>query len=550
MARMFPYPMNPDTASHAERKLYAALHEQLPDEYGVFHSVCWQVRNTAAGVQDGETDFVIAHVDYGILLVEVKGGRIRYDGHSGTWYSNDKVIKDPFQQGRNGKYSLLSKLKEIPYWRDRWVTIGYAAAFPDVVVKGDLRLDAPREFILDASDMTDLLGWVRTALQHLQRRAADHRPLGQAGMTELANLLSPSWDLRNVMGAEIAAEQREFLRLTQEQFRLLEFLGRQRRVAISGCAGSGKTTLAMEKTRRLAQQGFRVLLTCYNVNLAEFLRSDETLPSGVDVANFHRVASDLVRSAGLRQAGPVDDRFFDETLPELMVEAIDRLGTQYDAIIVDEGQDFRDNWWIPLQYLLHDPDHGIFYVFFDDNQGLYQSQPVKPVGLATFGLTRNCRNTQHIHKTVMQFYRSDQTPLTQGPPGRQVIVQTYNSPLELKQLLRRNLHQLVNEEEVPSRDIVVLTPKGRARSNLWRLGALGNFVPTDQWSAGSHEVYCSTIHSFKGLESPVVILAEIEPGSAQELEALLYVGCSRACNHLIVLASADLAEGTKEKLTT
>jgi len=54
----------------------------------------------------------------------------------------------------------LDKLKELAYWRDRWIAAGYAAAFPDGAVKGDLRLDAPRELILDASDMADLSAWV------------------------------------------------------------------------------------------------------------------------------------------------------------------------------------------------------------------------------------------------------------------------------------------------------------------------------------------------------------------------------------------------------
>jgi len=49
MARMYPQPMHPDTRSHAERKLYAAFQNQLPDDYVVFHSVCWQVRDTTGG---------------------------------------------------------------------------------------------------------------------------------------------------------------------------------------------------------------------------------------------------------------------------------------------------------------------------------------------------------------------------------------------------------------------------------------------------------------------------------------------------------------------
>lgn len=421
MARMYPQPMHPDTRSGAERKLYSAFEDQLPNDFVVFHSVCWQLRDTTTGVRDGEADFVIAHPGHGILILEVKGGRIRYDGLAAQWYSNQYPIKDPFEQGRKNKYSLLEKLKELPYWRDRWVTVGYAVAFPDVAVAGALRLDAPRELVLDASDLRDLSTWVSTALDFLQGRRPDDRPLGEVGIQELIDLLSPSWNLRLPLSAEILEETHELAELTQEQFIMLDFLGRRRRAAISGCAGSGKTTLAVEKGKRLAAQGFRVLLTCFNVNLAEFLASDETLPTGLDVLNFHKLAQNLARRGGLPHPGPRDDHYFNEILPEQMAQAVDHLGPPYDAVIVDEGQDFHDNWWLPLQFLLKDPDGGILYVFFDDNQNLYRTAQKIPLELAPFPLTRNCRNTQSIHKVVMRFYRSDQIPHAQGPIGRAVI---------------------------------------------------------------------------------------------------------------------------------
>ena len=88
-----------------------------------------------------------------MLVIEVKGGRITYDGGAGQWHSNEFSIKDPFEQARGNKYSLLAKLKDLPYWRERWLTIGHAVAFPDVVVNHDLRLDAPQAIILDANDL-------------------------------------------------------------------------------------------------------------------------------------------------------------------------------------------------------------------------------------------------------------------------------------------------------------------------------------------------------------------------------------------------------------
>jgi hypothetical protein len=547
MAHLHPDPIRPDTKSDAERRLYAALKSQLPDDFTLFHSVAWQVRDQQTGVADGETDFVLAHPDYSLLIIEVKGGDIRYDGQTGQWFSNRYAIKDPFQQGRSAKYSLLEKLKELPFWRNRWITVGYAAAFPDVAVKQDLRLDAPRELILDAADMSALEAWTERALRYLQGRRPDDSPLGRAGIEELVRLLSPSWDLHALLSVEIEEEEQELMRLTEEQFVMLDFLARHRRVAISGCAGSGKTTLAYEKARRLADQGFDVLLTCFNRDLAEFLAADNNRPN-LQIANFHHFADMFVQRAGIT-TGPYTSEYFNEILPEQMMEAIEILDPQFDAIIVDEGQDFRDNWWIPLQCLLRQPSAGILYVFFDDNQNIYHAMEQIPLELAPFSLTRNCRNTQAIHKTVMAFYQSDQMPTSQGPEGRSVEVLEYQDQASLKRVLSRVLHRLTVEEDMYAEDIVILTPKGEKNSLLWRLGPVGNFRITGQWAAGHNAIYGSTVHAFKGLESPVVILAEIEPDT-WDLESILYVGCSRACNYLIVLVSEDLPAATKAKLTS
>jgi hypothetical protein len=54
--------------------------------------------------------------------------------------------------------------------------------------------------------------------------------------------------------------------------------------------------------------------------------------------------------------------FWDEQLPAYLAEAVDALGPRFDALIVDEAQDFDEAWWLPLQMLLRDPDHGIVYV--------------------------------------------------------------------------------------------------------------------------------------------------------------------------------------------
>ncbi|MBI3979475.1 MAG: ATP-binding domain-containing protein [Chloroflexi bacterium] len=537
MARMIPDRLRTDTRSPAERRLYLALRDQLPDDFTVFHQVSWQVRDVRGGARDGEADFVIAHPLLGILVLEVKGGAIRHDGFAGQWYSNEFAIKDPFAQARGSKYSLLSRLQEHPYWRQRRITIGHAVAFPDVAVNAKLlRPDASADIVLDGMQMGDLAGWVRTAFRHYHDVARDSM-LGAPGMADLERLLSPSIELKPLLGIEIEEEGQELIRLTEQQFWVLDFLGRHRRAAISGCAGSGKTLLATEKARRLSQQGFRVLLTCYNRNLADFLRASLAHEERLQVMHFHGLCRQLAHLAGLHDH---DDRshgedYFDETLPGLLVNAAAQLNWHVDAVIVDEGQDFQSTYWPAIECVLDDPRDGILYVFYDDNQNLYDGTEKLPVETLPYPLTVNCRNTQSIHSFVRQFYRSDHTTTASGPAGRPVDWIDYATPAELKRQLSVLLHRLVVEGRVPIDDIVLLTPRARDHSILWKLGQLGNFRLVDRPGA-SGEILCTTIHQFKGLESPVVILVEVEPHTSQDLTKLLYVGASRARNHLTILA--------------
>src|SRR5690606_6411963 len=122
---------------------------------------------------------------------------------------------------------------------------------------------------------------------------------------------------------------------------------------IEGCAGSGKTMLALEKARQLAGQGFDVLLLCFNAPLAEYLY--ERAPEGVSVFHFHGLCKHLAKEAGIGyRAHRSEEEYYNEVLPNMLLDAIDELGPQYDALIVDEGQDFRDTWWEILAFLLRD----------------------------------------------------------------------------------------------------------------------------------------------------------------------------------------------------
>lgn len=111
----------------------------------------------------------------------------------------------------------------------------------------------------------------------------------------------------------------------------------------------------------------------------------------------------------------------------------------------------------------------------------------------------------------------------------------------------RTGHRIV-EQKISTDRIVVLTTRAPEKSPLHRAERLGNttLVPLGH-ATGPGEVRFTSLHKFKGLESDVVILCDIDPGSYSSSPNHLYVGESRARHLLIVARYAEAGRGTHEE---
>ena len=547
MARMFPSQLDDSTRSQAERRLYDAFRDRLDSMYIVFHHVAWLSLDRRKQPRDGEADFVIAHPDLGILVLEVKGGGIRRDPYHGTWTTIDakryeEVIKNPVEQAKDSKFTLLTQLRiMLP---SHYITIGYAIAFPDLILTEGTYLgpDLPLDIVLDGLGILNLEKWVEQTFAFWRRQPSrENKPLGTEGIQALITLLGKQWDLRPALWGKFLAEGEHLVRLTEEQYYALDSLSYHRRMLICGFAGSGKTMIAVEKATRLTKQGFRTLLVCYNRFLAEDLRQRLYSQERLTISTFHEVCLRFSAQAGLTipEEATESNDYYSHFLPHTLLEALNRIQMRYDAIIVDEGQDFLDNWWTPLQLLLADPDQGILYIFYDDNQCLYGHSPLLPLQGPPYLLTINCRTTKRIHEQIVHFYQGASTPIARGPDGTPVEFLIYERKEALQETVMRLLLKLTEEDHIPPEAILVLTPYSRKKS--WLKAEQPAMGPGLDWNPSSpRQVRLATIHSFKGLERPVVILVELERWLTQgvkgvELERLLYVGCSRARNYLLVL---------------
>jgi superfamily I DNA and RNA helicase len=445
-------------------------------------------------------------------------------------------------------HSLVTILTSRPGW-SRWrPSHGYGVAFPDGIYDRHAHPGAPAAYAIDRDDMDDLASRVRQIMREWKH---PDRTFADAGMHAVADALGYRVEIRTPLRLLFHEEDKKIVELTEEQAYIRSYVLHRRRAAVAGPPGAGKTLLAIGVARHVAESGKRTLLTCFNKRLAEHLIASTEGQANLHVAHFHGLAMELAREAGLEVAQPAgdDDRaWFEETLPGLLEEAARRLGPRYDAIVVDESQDFKAWWWPALLATHKDPDDGTLYLFGDDSQNLYGGGdlPVTEDDILP-PLPSNLRNTSSIHGFVSVFFDAEGPGAgnAKGPRGLPVEILDYDDEDELVRLVDVVITNLLEEEHLIPDDLVVLTPGGAAKSRLWARRELGRNRLSDHPEEGA--ILWSTVHSFKGLERPVVILAEIEARGLDEIAPYLRVGGTRAQHQLIVVAEHEAARAIRKR---
>jgi ATP:corrinoid adenosyltransferase len=331
-------PAEPDFTTAAERDVWRAVKRRL----GQDDALLANVRLTDEG-GDYELDLVVGLAGAGIAVVEVKGGSVAHDGEG--WVQTGAVTKpiDPVRQAREGKYALRAYLDGDPRWRRR-VRLAHLVAFPYSRIDPGFALpDCPRWMVIDRDQLGDSAGLLWDAVQ-LQDTATP--PARLADIVALVEIIGGRMLPQRDLLAEVAERDRQVDLLTERQAIILSALRLLPRVEIRGGSGSGKTWLAVEQASRLAGDGKRVALTCFNRGLASCLerRVAQLKPSRrpAYVGTFHRLGVHWGAPSGTA----FDQDYWEQRLPAAMMDLARALpGEQrFDAVVIDEAQDFADSW--------------------------------------------------------------------------------------------------------------------------------------------------------------------------------------------------------------
>lgn len=525
-------PANPRFASASERYVYQALIDQLQDGDVV---VCGQ--RVTDHLKDHEIDFVVAIEGAGIICVEVKGGEVWHDGSG--WYQlrgGRKFNIEPVRQAREACYALRNYVENDPRWRQDRLRWDHVVALPHTELPAEFELpECPRWKVIDRNDLPDLAA----RLRHVLIRQELPRPLLTAeGIDQLRSVLSGRGLAQRDVVARALANDSAADALTEQQAVILGAIRLLNRVQVRGSAGSGKTYLAVEQARRLAAEGKRVALLCYSHGLASYLKRI-TAPwprrqRPAYVGEFHSLAVRWGAPAGPTALEP-SVPFWEEQLPRQMLELAQNLddGQRFDAVVVDEAQDFADSWWDPVLASLRDDEDGGLFVFSDEGQRVFDRQGTPPVPLVSLVLDRNLRNTRQIAATFrplvdhpIRFLGADGPEVRFVACSREDAAATGDDQVEM----------LLDEGWRPE-DVALLTtgsrhPEQVARQEQGNEAYWDSFWDTDQ-------VFYGHVLGFKGLERRAVVLVVDAAGPVERARERLYVGMSRARDQLVVCGDRD-----------
>jgi len=516
----------------------ALLAAGLPDAYTVYHGVHWT--NVERGFSVfGEIDFVVVDRAGRMLLIEQKTGFLEEGPDGLLKRERGRMRSLPVQMARTVA-TIRDKLRRRPGCEG--VDVDYLLYCPDYTVRRVEAAGISSDRIVDARGRDRLPAIVRSILPDAGAQLA--APLvAQQVDRFLRDVIELETDVSALVGQAQALVTRISGGLAHWA-RQLEF--EPFRLHVRGTAGSGKTQLALAEYRDAIARGLRPLYVCYNRPLADHFAS--IVPEGGEVATFHTLCQRLLRDAGRSPDLGAPGAFERMEAEAASVAVAGRW--LFDAVIVDEGQDFSEAW---RDQVLRHAQPGSRVIWLEDPmQALYGREPAPLPGWVTLHAQTNYRSPREVVRLLRALLPAGVAIEAAGPlADADIEVLAFDDHEGMigatKEAVRRCLAAGFRRS-----DIAVISYRGREQSRLMALEHLGphrvrtftgRFDLLGQPAFTEGDLLVESVYRFKGQAAPAVVLTEVDFDRLDDKAVRkLFVGATRATMKLAIVASRRSAE--------
>lgn len=533
----FPGDKNPN---NPEWKVFQQIKKLDPEQFDVFYSRTFSGINKKEKIEY-EIDFIVTDLRENffnaLVCIEVKGGLLVQKSDE-TWTQNGNPIPSPVKQVTSAMHSLVERYTMI----SRYVPFGWMLCFPDI--KMDPNRPLPTNIsplqLIDIQKLDNLQETLVNYFDHLRNSMPDHRGLNHGKYNFFIEPWIKEHGFVMPLSARLQADEKLFFQLTQQQANVFKAVEENKRVRIRGIAGSGKTVIAKELALKFEANNKNVLFLCFNKVLSENITHYfKHAKKKTQAQTYHSFANTVIESTeqGWWNRNFLNPDFWDWDVPDKMLECCgEKPETEkYDVLIIDEGQDFRENWYESLFCFLK-KDANI-YVFMDDQQNINQACSAIP-GIETFTklqLTENCRNTRKITGKMADIIEDGIENMEGIPEGEDIKIISYKNDTDQQTKILNEIKDLIAGKDIKAEQILILLNTDITNSCLSKTKNIGNLNLRSLGENGIPHKNCinyTHINTFKGLEADIILI--IDKDKVDDDPKLFYTQVSRA-KHLLYI---------------
>ncbi|MBP7283017.1 MAG: ATP-binding domain-containing protein [Leptospiraceae bacterium] len=435
--------------------------------------------------------------------------------------------KNPYFQAEESKFYILKQILERKLPKGEKCPINTCLFFPQLIFqRANLPSYLKRDFILDNSNLPNINKGINRVFQFYN--SENQMNLSESSKENIKKWLNPYFKLVPVQRWDIEVREELFLRLTKEQSILLDFLEEQDRAVIGGGAGTGKTILAVEHARRLGTDTEKVLFLVYNSLLKKNIFEEHfRLDKSIQVESFFSLTRIYEGEEGDKREKAK------EFITHLLAKKIE---LPYSHIIIDEGQDFEEEWLSALETSII----GKFFVYYDKSQMIHRENSELPKWLrdaeCRLVLKKNCRNTKQIAVTANSFIRLENQNTKNEVEGRLPVWIECENDTEFMAATISIIKEKIGKENIQPEQIVLATTLGLDSSYLNQISSI-HHIPVSK-ERTKRQIQKTTIRKFKGLEADILILVDVDFSeiNSDAWRKLMYTGASRAKHELYILS--------------